>query len=31
MIVGVITKWILEWVPSEHSNGYQVGIGVGAK
>ena len=31
MTVGVITKWVLEGVPSDCWSDYQVGIGVGAK
>ena len=31
MTVGMITKWLLEWVPSDCWSDYQVGFGVGAK
>ena len=31
MIVGVITKWVWEWVLSDYWSDYQVAIVVGAK
>ena len=31
MTVEMITKWLLEWVPSDCWSDYQVGIGLGNK